>query len=72
MWWSWVLTAIGITGLVLAGRRVWWAWRVGLAAQPIWIAYGIATRQYGFVVSGLAYGAVYVQNNNLWKKARDD
>jgi hypothetical protein len=33
--WSWVLTAVGVTGLYLAGRKVWWAWFVGLGAQVL-------------------------------------
>lgn len=61
-WWSWALTAMGVAGLWLAGQRNVWGWAVGLAAQPVWITYGIVTEQYGFIVSGLAYGAVYARN----------
>lgn len=65
-WWSAVLAAVGIAGLWVAGlgRKVGWA--MGLGAQVLWVAYAIATRQWGFIVSALAYGAVYARNWWRW------
>lgn len=57
--WSWVLTAFGLTGLLLAGRDVWWGWLVNLCAQSVWFAYGALTGQPGFMVSALLYGVAY-------------
>jgi hypothetical protein len=57
-WWSWLLTAVGVLGLYLAGRRSPWGWAVGLGAQGLWLAYAVATTQYGFIASALAYGLV--------------
>lgn len=65
-WWSWLLTAVGVFGLWLAGRKVWWAWFVGLGAQVLWIAYALATDQPGFLVSAAAYGWVYGRNARAW------
>jgi hypothetical protein len=65
--WSYVLAAIGITGLWLAGRRMRAGWMVGLIAQGLWIAYGIVTRQWGFLITALAYGYVYLRNWKTWK-----
>ena len=65
-WWSYLLTAVGVTGLVLAGRKLWWAWLIGLGAQVLWIAYAIATEQWGFIVSAIAYGWVYATNTHRW------
>lgn len=67
-WWSWVLTAVGVCGLWLAGRKSPWGWAVGLGAQGLWFAYAISTRQYGFLVSCFAYGTVYVVNLRKWRK----
>ena len=67
-YWSWLLTAVGIVGLVCAGKKFWWAWLIGLSAQVLWLAYAIVTKQYGFIVSALAYGIVYARNAHLWKK----
>jgi hypothetical protein len=67
-YWSWILTAVGVTGLYLAGRRSWIGWAVGFGAQWIWIAYALATRQWGFLVSAFAYGAVYAKNLMAWRR----
>lgn len=69
-YWSWILTAVGVTGLYLAGRKVWWAWFIGLGAQALWIAYALATKQYGFIVAALAYGWVYAVNGRKWVMER--
>lgn len=68
-YWSYLLTAVGVTGLYLAGRKSPWGWAVGLSAQYLWFAYAIATRQWGFIVSSLAYGAVYTRNFCAWRRA---
>ena len=74
--WSYVLTVIGITGIYLAGRRNLYGWVVGLSAQVLWIAYAVATEQWGFIVSAFAYGSVYANNWRKWakeaKRAEDD
>lgn len=64
--WSWLLTAVGVTGLWLAGskNKVWWM--IGLGAQFLWLAYALATEQYGFFFSAFAYGSVYARNLRAW------
>ena len=70
------MTAVGITGIYLAGRRNLYGWVVGLSAQVLWIAYAVATEQWGFIVSAFAYGSVYANNWRKWakeaKRAEDD
>ena len=63
-WWSWFLTAVGVTWLWLAGSGRWWAWGLGICAEGCWIVYAITTKQYGFIVGALAYGAIHARN--LW------
>jgi hypothetical protein len=71
--WSWILTAGGVFGLWLAGRKDWRGWAVGLAMQAVWVTYALATAQYGFLVSGAAYGGVYAFNWWKWRrKVTDD
>lgn len=65
-WWSWGLTLAGALGLYLAGQKNLWGWAVGLAAQPLWVVYAMVTAQYGFIASGLIYGAVYARNFVWW------
>lgn len=66
-WWSWILAAIGITGLYLAGRNNKAGWLVGLSAQVLWFAYGISTRQWGFLVTAAGYAWVYASNWRRWR-----
>ena len=66
--WSYILTAIGVFGLWLAGRKDWRGWLVGLTAQGVWLAYAVATQQWGFIVSAFAYGWVYALN--IWLMRR--
>lgn len=68
MWWSWILTAVGVTGLYFAGRKRSVGWAIGLAAQGLWVAYAISTEQWGFLVSAFAYGWVYAKNFIAWRR----
>jgi hypothetical protein len=66
--WSYGLAAIGILGIYLAGQKKAVGWAVGFGAQLLWIAYAIATDQPGFIVSAVAYGAVYGRNYLRWRR----
>lgn len=67
-WWSIILAAVGIAGLYVAGRKLWWGWLIGLGAQVLWVAYAVATRQWGFIASALAYSVVYGRNALAWRR----
>lgn len=71
-WWSWILTAVGLTGFILAGRKVWWSWYVNIACQGLWYAYAIVTEQWGFIVAATAYTFVFSQNAYKWTKEHFD
>ena len=68
-YWSYLLTAVGVFGLWLAGRKDRRGWMVGVGAQTLWIAYATATQQWGFYISAIAYGWVYIKNARAWKKS---
>jgi hypothetical protein len=67
MWWSVALASLGLCGLLLVGLRSSWGWIVGIADEALWIAYGVATGQWAFVVSAVAYGVVYARNLRAWR-----
>jgi hypothetical protein len=67
-YWSYLLTAVGILGLVLAGQKRSGGWAIGLGAQALWVAYAIATKQWGFIASALIYGSVYARNFTAWRR----
>lgn len=67
-WWSWLLTVVGVTGFVLAARRVWWAWYVNLGCQGLWVAYALVTEQPGFIAASAVYTAVFAHNAAKWTR----
>lgn len=67
-WWSWVLTLVGVLCFFLAGRKIWWAWYVGIAGQITWTAYSFITEQWGFMVGVVLYTLVYSGNAITWTK----
>jgi len=68
MTWSFVLAAVGILGIYLAGRKSYWGWAIGLFAQVLWLIFGIVTEQYGFILTAVAYGIIYGKNLLTWIK----
>lgn len=64
--WSYLLSAIGVFGLYVAGRKKWWGWLINLGSQGLWVAFAIATAQYGFIIGAVAYGWVYGRNAWRW------
>lgn len=61
LWWSFALTTIGVTGLVLVYRsQSLLGPSIGLAVQALWVAYAIATRQWWFLLSAFTYGGANV------------
>lgn len=70
MIWSFVLAAVGIAGIYLAGKKSKWGWALGLAAQVLWLIFAVVTAQYGFILTAVAYGAVY--GKNLWQWHREE
>jgi len=68
MMWSWVLAAIGVTGIFFVGRKVIWAWLLLLFNECLWIVYALTTQQYGFIFAALAYALVYIRSYIHWSK----
>lgn len=70
LWWSFSLTAIGVTGLILVYRSQSLVGPViGLAVQLLWIAYAISTRQWWFLVSAFTYGGANIYGLSMRRKA---
>lgn len=66
MYWSYILTAGGILGIYLAGKKNMYGWALGLFMQVLWVIYAVQTKQYGFILSAIAYGIVYGMNFYRW------
>jgi nicotinamide riboside transporter PnuC len=66
--WSFVLSAIGIVGILLAGSKYKVGWLLGFFVQPLWIVFAIQTEQYGFILNAVIYAAVYARNWLRWRR----
>lgn len=66
--WSYILAAVGVTGIFFVGRKTIWGWLILLTNECIWIAYALATKQYGFILMATAYSAVYIKSFIGWRK----
>lgn len=64
--WSWVLSATTAISVYLLGFKKSWVWLFALANEFLWIAYGVVTKQWGFVGFGLVYGVIYTFNWLKW------
>lgn len=65
-----VLSIWGALGMYVAGKGQWKGWAMGLAAQPIWLAFAIAVDSWPLAFSPLLYGSVYARNLWRWKTGR--
>ncbi|TAK89329.1 MAG: hypothetical protein EPO06_11730 [Burkholderiaceae bacterium] len=59
--WSYLLAATGVTGLLIAANRPRVGYWFNIAAQGAWLAYAIATRQWGFLLSVVAYTVAFAR-----------
>ena len=64
--WSWALSAIGVVGIYLTGRKNWRGYAVGICTECAWVAYSIQTKQWGFIFGSTIYISVYLFNINKW------
>jgi hypothetical protein len=65
---SWIVTAIGISGFFLAGRKVWWCWYLNVACQVLWAMYAYFSNTPAFYVASAFYFVVFSMNAIKWTK----
>lgn len=59
--WSYALAVLGVSGLFIAANRPKVGWWFNIVAQVVWLAYAVATRQWGFLLTAVAYAYVYAR-----------
>jgi hypothetical protein len=65
-----VTSAATLWGIWLAGRKVWWAWLVGLGNQVLWLAFIVMFAAWGLLPLCVGLVIVYVRNHILWSGER--
>jgi nicotinamide riboside transporter PnuC len=68
MLWSYVLAGLGILSLYLTGKKMKSGWVVGLINSGLWIAYGISSQQFGFIISAGFFIGVQLKNYLSWRE----
>lgn len=66
--WSFVLSGIGVVGIILAGSKYKVGWLIGFFVQPLWIVFAVTTGQYGFILNAVIYAAIYARNWLRWRR----
>ena len=65
----WLLSAITIYSMWLAGERSKYTWLIGLANQALWLVWIFATQAWGLLPMNLALWFVYGRNHWKWNAA---
>ncbi len=68
---AWVLSIIGITGLIAVGRHKWWGFAIGLCNECLWVWFAITREEYGLILGAVMYGTVNLLNALRWRNNAD-
>ena len=63
----WLLSAITIYSMLLAGNKRRGAWLVGLVNQALWLIWILLTGSWGLLPMNVALWVVYARNYVRWK-----
>lgn len=62
-----ILSVIGVCGMLVIGSHRWWGWCIAFVNECLWVAFAVATRQYGFILGATFYGTVNAYNAYKWR-----
>lgn len=68
VWLPYVLSALTIWSMFLAGEKKRGAWLIGLINQLLWLVWICATKSWGLLPMNIALWVVY--GRNYWKWGR--
>lgn len=64
----WLMSAVTVLTLVLAGNKHKNTWVLGLFNQALWLFWIIASGSWGFLPMNIALWVVYARNHIKWRK----
>lgn len=64
----WVMSAITLTSMYLAGNKSPAAWTLGLSNQVLWLAFIVHTEAWGLLPMLLGMVVVYSRNLLKWRR----
>lgn len=65
---SYLITAIGLLGFWLAGKKIWWCWWVNVGNQVAWTIFAVVTGYYAFLIGTAFYFFVFTKNAIQWTR----
>jgi hypothetical protein len=74
LWWSFILTAFGATGMLLSYRSYssYAGPAFGLWIQLVWVTYAIESMQWWFIVSAFLYGGAHLYGIQKRRRERSE
>ena len=66
----WIMSAITIWQVLLAGNQWRYAWLVGLFNQTLWLTWIMVSGTYGLLPMNIALWIVYTRNHIKWMKIK--
>lgn len=64
----WLLSAITIYTMFLAGDRKRYTWLIGLGNQALWLIWIVSAEAWGLVPMNIALWIVYARNHLKWQR----
>lgn len=64
----WLMSALTICVMWLAGNKSLWAWRISLVNQVVWLAWIIPTHTWGLLPLNIAMWITSSRNLVVWSR----
>lgn len=71
-WLPWLLSAITLYTMDMAGNKNSRTWLVGLANQALWLVWILASASWGLLPMNIALWIVYGRNHLKWSLNREE
>jgi hypothetical protein len=69
--WTWILFGmeiVGVLGMLMVGRKLWWGWAIVLLHSIPWFIYSISHDKPGFIAMSLMWWVTHAYNMMKWRK----
>lgn len=64
----WIISAITVSQVLMAGNKHRHSWTVGLANQMLWLIWIVADEKWGFLPLNIALWIAYYRNHVKWRR----
>lgn len=71
--WTWLLfimEVVGVTGMFIVGKKIWWGWAIVLVHSVPWFIYSISHDKPGFIAMSTMWWITNAYNMNKWRKEK--